>query len=172
MEVEPSSDASTSTFDAFFRANYANMTSYARARLRDDSSAEELVQEAFVRLVTLWDKVLSATHPRAYAYAVLRNNISDHFRRSRRSPTRSLDATEEGPSGDGGIGDAELSVVILDLLDQLPSRQREVVYLRFVGDLTNREIAELLGLSERTVAVHLHRSLKALRVMLSADEAR
>ncbi|MFF8170359.1 RNA polymerase sigma factor [Streptomyces chartreusis] len=161
--AEQSRDSSAVAFDAFYVENHMIMLRYAQSVLRADGGlAEELVHDAFITMLRQWDKVMSTVNPRAYAFAILRNQIRDHHRRSH--PTSTLDAVPSGePSGDGGIGEAEASVVLRDLLNRLPERQREVLLLRYVVDLTNREIAELLGLSERTVSVHIHRARTALR---------
>jgi RNA polymerase sigma factor (sigma-70 family) len=55
------------------------------------------------------------------------------------------------------------------MLNELPPRQREVILLKYFGNLRNREIGQILELDERTVASHLSRGLGALRRRLPDD---
>jgi RNA polymerase sigma factor (sigma-70 family) len=65
----------------------------------------------------------------------------------------------EEPSGD--------RLALLQLLDRLPRRQRDVLVLRYLTDLTEVQVAECLSLSLGTVKTHAHRGLSGLRVLLT-----
>lgn len=63
---------------------------------------------------------------------------------------------------DDALGDRETFLILYQLIANLSPRQAEVIRLKFLGGFRNQEIAEILGLEERTVAAYFSRGLKAL----------
>ena len=63
-----------------------------------------------------------------------------------------------------------LRQLVLDEIDRMPAQRREVFRLSFLHDMSNAEIAELLGMPRRTVEGHLYLALKFLRGRISAEE--
>jgi RNA polymerase sigma factor (sigma-70 family) len=137
-----------------------------RVRCRDD--AEDLTQRTFERALRAWSRFDPERAPvGAWLLAIARNLLVDHYRADTSPRQRPLDEVEEERLGsevaapDLGI-DAELA----EALATLSPRDREVVALRFGGDLTGPEIAELTGLSLANVQQILSRSLRRLRATL------
>jgi RNA polymerase sigma factor (sigma-70 family) len=127
----------------------------------DRGWAEEVTAEAFARAYERWDKV--RVHPNRHAWVAhtARNMYRSWWRRVARRetadvPDRSVPAPREPL-------DPQLRRAIL----ALPRRQREIVVLRYLCDLTPSEVAEVLDISAKTVSVHLHRAKRALRAALS-----
>ncbi|GAA2400189.1 RNA polymerase [Catellatospora methionotrophica] len=121
----------------------------------DRAGAEDAVAEAYARAYARWETVRVHPNPTAWVLRVAFNVRRSVWRRLRRKvlgdpPDRVTAATEPG----GGLR-RELAT--------LPRRQREVVALRLLADLSVAETAELLGVSEGTVTTHLHRALAGLR---------
>ena len=135
----------------------------------DLPEAEDLVQEALERVARLWPRVRSMRHPRAYARTVLVHLVIDGTtRRARRRAE--LGAAREDETGDRqdlASGDrtdqVDDHVGLTRALARLPLRQRAVLVLRFWDDLTEAEVARVLGMPVGTVKSATSRALAALR---------
>jgi RNA polymerase sigma-70 factor (ECF subfamily) len=95
------------------------------------------------------------------------NTVVDHYRREGRMKRVDLEEVLPRLEGDddptGGVVKKEESRMLADALRHLPDRYRTVIELKFVDDLQNQVIADMLGCSRGNLAVRLHRALKALR---------
>jgi RNA polymerase sigma-70 factor (ECF subfamily) len=108
-----------------------------------------------------------------WLYRVASNAVVDHVRRDRRyGSMESLDGQEE-PAG--LALDALAAALDRDQLQralrQLPVNHREVLVLRFYDDLDGPEMCAILGCSRETLAVRLHRALRALRLAVAKESA-
>jgi RNA polymerase sigma-70 factor (ECF subfamily) len=129
----------------------------------DRDTAADAVQEAFVRLVRNWSRLAAYEDPAAWVRRVALNLIRDH-RRSIWRQARLLLRIEQQPSvpEEARSSNPEL----WNQVGSLPPKQRTAVALYYVGDLTAREVAHAMHVSEGTVDQHLHRALKTLRETL------
>jgi RNA polymerase sigma-70 factor (ECF subfamily) len=139
---------------------------YLVARLESRDAADDVLQEVFVRLVRQRAKLDRVENLLAYVFAVARNeSIRFAERRGRearqRQPLAAEDLFLEAQSDNPDVrDDAEQAV---EALRQLPPDGREVVNLKIYGGLTFREIAELLGLPQGTVATRYRTALAQLK---------
>ena len=126
------------------------------------AAAEDAVAEAFTRACARWRTVREHPNPTAW---VLRTALNAH-----RSWWRRTAREVPGEPPDRASYDAEssgtLSAELRALVGRLPRRQREVLALRVLADLSADETAQALGIAPATVHVHLHRALATLRVVL------
>jgi RNA polymerase sigma-70 factor, ECF subfamily len=130
-------------------------------------AATDAVQEAFIRLVRRWDRVSTYEDPAGWVRRVALNLIRDHQRSVWRQARLLLRIQQQYPAPEGTlVTDQEL----WEQLRTLPLRQRTAVALHWVGDLTAREVAGVMHVSEGTVDRHLHRALRTLKGAL--EEAR
>lgn len=126
----------------------------------DRGTAEDLVQGALERTYRHWSRV-SAGHPEAYVRRALVNAAASRFRRFR--------VREEplGPDSDVGSDHHTEQLLLRDELARalltLPVRQRAVLVLRYLDDMSESEIAATLGCSPGTVKTHASRGLARLR---------
>ena len=135
-------------------------------RVRDRDLAEDLTQTTFERALRACSRFdRSRASEATWLMAIAQNVLIDHLRRDRSAKLGPLDETVlptvAGPE-ERSSGSAELLAAVA----QLPERDREVVALRFGGDLTAAQIAEMLGLSLANVQQILSRSLRKLRSIL------
>jgi RNA polymerase sigma-70 factor (ECF subfamily) len=122
--------------------------------------AEELVQEAFLRLHKAWRDV---ENPRGWLYRTVRNLALNHLRDSR--PEAELDEErarqEESPPRDL-LGRSEAVGVVRMLLAEMPEEDRNLISLKFQEGLKYQEISSRTGLSVGNVGFRLHHVLKGL----------
>jgi RNA polymerase sigma-70 factor (ECF subfamily) len=141
-------------------------------RVRTTHQAEDLTQEVFERALRAWSRFdPDRASVRTWLLAIARNVLIDHYRTDRTGGERSLgDEPGEVPAERLGSTEArpvlgpspELEAALAGLTD----RVREVLALRFGGDLSGAEIAELTGLSLANVQQILSRALRRLRAEL------
>jgi RNA polymerase sigma-70 factor (sigma-E family) len=130
----------------------------------DRGHAEDLLQTTLLRVAWRWSA--ASAQPDAYARRVLVNLSRDRWRNlSRRIRERHQPDPPHLPYADAADRIAERES-LTDALWQLPMRQREVVVLRFFGDLTVADTAKALGCSEGTVKSYTNRALTRLRQLL------
>jgi RNA polymerase sigma-70 factor, ECF subfamily len=147
-------------------------------RVRSREEAEDLTQLTFERALRSWERFdPDRASPRTWLLAIARNLLIDHYRSDRSSRQDSLDEAEGSESALGQAADPAESVLGISpeletALATLADRQREILALRFGGDLTGPEIAELTGLSVGNVQQILSRSLRQLRANLDVESAR
>jgi RNA polymerase sigma-70 factor (sigma-E family) len=141
---------------------YRPLLVIARAVLADTGDAEEVVQEAFARTLARWDDVREVHDPLPYLRSAVLNLCRGRFRRK---PTP-LALARPAPSAEAEAGRSARRDAVLAALATLPRRQREVVALRYFGELSTQETADALGIAPGTVTAHLHRAISALESTL------
>jgi RNA polymerase sigma-70 factor (ECF subfamily) len=150
-----------SEFEAFYRQHKDPCFRALLASVRDPSLADELLAEAFTRALARWRDVRAHPAPAAWVVRTAINLSRDDFRRRRRAArlpaSRSNDLEPDPP----------FDPVLHRAVAALPQRQREVVALRVLADLSTDDTAAALGITPGTVTTHLARGLAALRDQLS-----
>jgi RNA polymerase sigma factor (sigma-70 family) len=144
----------TSSFNESFDACLLVAYQAAYRVLGNRTEAEDVAQEAMTRAYVRWRTVREYAEP--FVVRVATNLALDHVRKQR--PPRLAHATAETPR-DGVDERLDLAAAIASL----PRRQREVVALRYIADLSEEDVMRLLGCSAGTVKQHAHRGLAALR---------
>ena len=139
-------------------------------RLRDRSDAEDLTQQTFERALRSWSRYdPSRASVSTWLLVIARNLLVDHHRADRTShqqPLDELDGAHDALVDRGGGPDLGLEPELAGALASLGAREREIVALRFGGELSGPEIAELTGLSLANVQQILSRSLRRMRASL------
>jgi RNA polymerase sigma factor (sigma-70 family) len=152
-------------YEALFRECAADVHAYAISLLGERAAAEDVTALAFERLYRSRARLdISRGTPRAWLFSIARNAALDELRSRRRRPELELD---EGLAGEPSPGDPLERVArratVREALAALPIRERELVLLKFHGQLTNGELARALGISESNAGTRLHRALTRLR---------
>jgi RNA polymerase sigma factor (sigma-70 family) len=148
---------------AYYEAHRSQLVGFAVLLVGDLASAEDVVHEAVAAAL---DRPEPPDDPGAYLRAAMANRARSRWRHravmQRVEPLlpRGIDLFDDPPD-----------IALWDLVRRLPDRARVVVTLRFVGRLTNVEIAELLDLPLGTVGSTLTRTLRRLRRQLSDIDA-
>ncbi len=163
--------AADAAITQLYTAHFRGLTRLAWLLVRDQGLAEDIVQEAFVDTHRRWDSIREPERATAY----LRRSVVNGCRSAARHQgvvDRHL-ASEIGSADlpgrltaksaeDIAIGqDARREMIAA--IERLPPRQREVVVLRYYADLSERQIADALGISPGAVKGYAHRAVNALR---------
>lgn len=138
----------------------------AHARTLGKADVDDLIQEAYARL---WCAKLDAVRqPRAYFYSTVRNLIAERARRARIVPMERMGevaalrilSAEPGP--ERHVGARQELERLLQAVAELPAQCRRAFELRKFQDLSQREIASVMGIAEKTVEKHLAKALLQL----------
>jgi len=162
-------------FDDLYMQYYARVLAYLRFRVGSSEVAEDLVSQVFERALTHLADLQSPGAVGAWLFRIARNCASDYFRRQR--PAASLDTLVDSShprecSPEETLVAQEERMNLLSQLNRLSEREREVIGLKFVACLQNREIARVLNMPEGTVGSLLHRTLARLRDALHEEGGR
>jgi RNA polymerase sigma factor (sigma-70 family) len=152
------------SFDALYRSCADDLFAYVASLLRDRSAAEDVTALAFERAYrrrALFD--LHRGTARAWLFAIARNAALDELRRRRRTRSLIVDLADDRVEDGDDDELAERRVLVRDGLASLDPRDREVILLKFVGRLSNGELARVLGCSETAAGTRLHRAVSRLR---------
>jgi RNA polymerase sigma factor (sigma-70 family) len=122
-------------------------------------AADDCFQETFIAALRAYPRLRVDSNLRAWLFSIARNKAIDHHRARRRAPLpvehlpeRAAPADAEPPNGD-----------LWAAVAALPEKQRAAVVLRFVSDLSHREIGRVLDCSDAAARRNVHEGLKRLR---------
>jgi RNA polymerase sigma-70 factor (sigma-E family) len=158
---------SAEDFTTYVEASWARMFRTAYALTGDVGNAEDLLQRTLVKAFVHWKKVAQAEAPDAYVRRMMVNEAASTWRGSLRRREILTDDPPESPRGSPFDSVLATSDELWHRVQQLPPRQRAVVVLRFYEDLSEREIAEVLGVAPGTVKSLSNAAIKKLRDHLS-----
>jgi len=157
-------DGVPADFEAFFREQHPGVFACFRLLSRDPADAEEIAQEAFLRVWQRWDRVAAMERPDGYLYRTAMNVWRSRTRRAAvalRRLGRRVHAAD-GPT-EGGVPAVEDRDAVVRALAGLPRRQRAAFVLTEGLDLTSEEAGEAMGVAASTVRVLVARAREALR---------
>jgi len=136
-------------------------------RVRSRADAEDLTQLTFERAIRAWDRFdPDRASARTWLMSIAHNLLIDHYRRDRTGKLEPLDAHHSAAETAAAEDEVGLAPEIASALELLTERERQLIALRFGGELTGSEIAELTGLSLANVQQLLSRSLRKMRAEL------
>jgi RNA polymerase sigma factor (sigma-70 family) len=167
-------------FGALVERHQGGVFNVAYRLLGDYDEAADAAQQGFVQLYLSLPQLDLSRPLRPWLYRIVRNRCIDAIRRRRTVSLNALwgpEAKDEGATPDEGLPDADplpdelaeradLQHLLGEAIHRLPPRYREVVALRYAGDLSFAEVAEALGIPENTARIHFHRAKALLRAAL------
>ena len=171
-------DGDQAAFEEIVTRHRRTVYSVARRMLRSHEDADEAAQQAFVRAWRSRESFRGDAALRTWLTRIVLN-VARTMRGSRWS--RQVDADEEGrlealpdlaEGAEATVRRGQLRRRVRRAVSTLPPRQREVLLLKVFSEMTYREVAEVLGLSEGAVKAHLHQAVGNLRRHLQGKEKR
>jgi RNA polymerase sigma-70 factor (ECF subfamily) len=164
-------------FAQVFEAMHDSLFRYVRSITKDEAAARDVTQDVFVKLWEARSSLDPNQSLEAYLYRIARNRAYNHQRNKRTRSDKEDDVREDStaqpaqPVTPDEAVDAEmLDDRLEEWIDELPDRQREALSLSRFEGLSHDEVAEVMGISPRTVNNHIVRALKTLREHVHAYE--
>jgi RNA polymerase sigma factor (sigma-70 family) len=153
-------------FEDFYREEYPGLLRAVYLMVGRPGEAEDLTQEAMVRVYERWEKVRAMESPVGYVYSTALNL---HRKALRRLASRAMKVV----SGQGSPADpaavAETHDEVMRVLGSLPARQREALVLVELVGWDAQGAGRILGIKAESVRVHLHRARAAVRQRLGTS---
>ena len=147
-----------------YRDHAQSLVGLARVFVDHREAAEDIVQEAFIRLARSLDRIRDPERAGAYLRSIVLNLARDHNRRGLLSLRHRPTANDLDPASvDETITSNDQHRRAIEAVRVLPRRQRDCVALRDLMELSVAEVAATLDLSENSVKTHLKRGLARLR---------
>ncbi len=156
---------------SLYNEYYAKIYKYTLYRVGDHSTAEDLVSEVFEKVLRKYytynpNKAKLST----WIFTIVNNTIINHHKKNQYySQAVNLEMMDSKYRLDDTLIEQELKEHLLNSIMALDDRQRNVIALKFGANLTNREIAQIMDLTESNVGTILYRSLKRLKDILKQE---
>lgn len=154
------SDTDIRGYEDFVRRHSVSLVRTLTLILLDRAAAEDVAQEAFLKLYLNWDAVRTHPAPDSWLYRVAVNRATDYRRRLARWMRTAARLRETPNAAQSEVW--EPSPEFLSAMHSLPQGQRTAAVLRYLLDMPVEEVAATMGISEGAVSSHLHRARKAL----------
>jgi RNA polymerase sigma-70 factor (family 1) len=150
-------------FEALYRAYWERLYAFAFRYLRTKEDAEDITQEVFFRIWRGRSHWVPAGAVRNYLYLAVRNAARDRLERAGVARRWRVGQWETVSEVQSSLEEADLLAAVERALTELPSKRAGVCKLRLIDQLSYAQIAERLGISEKTVETQLARGLRFLR---------
>lgn len=163
-------------FERIFRAYFDRLQAYVERYVREPEVAEEVVANVFVRLWEQRAELHVRESLKSYLYAAVRNqslmwleheNVVRRTRQTGEQEQRSPGMGQQPAAADEQVQASELAAALEAAIDRMPPRVRDAYVLSRQHGLTYAQVAEEMGISAKTVEIHLGRALKMLREELA-----
>lgn len=148
-----------------FKLYYPVLLKFASGMLKDEASAKDVVQDAFVKLWMHRTTLNPDTNIKAWLYSVVKNEILDIFRSSRVRNRAEMDQNSAVVSDQAvdRLSFLETRSLLSQAIKSMPPQRRQVFEMSHLEDMSNSDIAEKMGLSVRTVEKHLELARKYMK---------
>ena len=149
---------------------YQRVRKYILASVKDESVADDLIQETFIRTQENLGSLRDPSKISSWIFRIAYHLCQDHFRFLKKSSSQEeihdgLVTLQESPV-QKELEQGEMSRCVQDKLSLLPETQRSVIIFADIMDFSHQEIADILGLTVENVKVRLHRARKKLKGIL------
>jgi RNA polymerase sigma-70 factor (ECF subfamily) len=168
-EHEATSNLPASEFAELYNEYFPKVFAYVYGRVQDKEVSLDIVADVFEKAFIKKKSLRSPDSFGSWLFTIARNEVSSHWRKEKPAVKAAQDAAWERelhhqPRGpEESILHRERLDALSGLVRQLPRREQEIIALKFDAELTNREIAHVLGTSEVNVRVTIFRALRKLR---------
>ena len=163
-------------FKSIFEEMHPSMTLYAR-RILGDEGVEDVVQDSFVELWNRREQIKNEQHLRHFLYKTVytrclalvnHRKVVERYAKNKVG-AHSQSVTLQEPTHEDveqKLETIELGNTLTNAINELPTMCRKVFLMSYVDNIADKDIADLLNISPRTVEAHIHKALKRLRVRL------
>lgn len=142
-------DGSPVDFDAFFELHHARLFAALCLTTGNRQEAEEIAQDAFLRVLERWERVSRLDGPEAYLFTTAMNMVRKRYRRAKIAARLAIPHADPAPEDAFGIIDDR--DVLVRALRNLTPQQRAAIVLTTILDIPSPEAAKVLGIKDSTV---------------------
>ena len=173
-EVQTRVKMDVGLLESIYREYFKNVYNYIGFRINNHFDAEELTSLVFEKAIAKWGRYNPDFPIEAWLIGIAKNTVTDYLRARGRGHFVSLDSIIDFVSP--GKQPDEIAVVneknrtLMAAMASLKGQERQILSMKFATDLTHREIAKMLGLSESNVGVIVHRAIKKLRKLMGEED--
>ena len=169
VTIEKIRSGDASAFKILFDKYSTPLLDFALTLVQDTQTAENIVQNVFIRIWKNRDNLNSSHNMKAYLYKAVRNQGFQHIRDRKLSVDLEIADTEESilPTPEEELQEKELKIAVNSAVNELPDGCRIVFTLNRYDGFSYKEIAEILDISVNTVKTQMTRAFKYLRSRLS-----
>lgn len=162
-------------FSYIFEAYYKRVYNFIYYQVSCHYAAEDLTSQVFLKAMVNIEKYSKDKSPfEVWIFAIAKNIVNDYFRSIRKYNILSIDGVKELISKmktpEEIVEISETNDELLKALRRLNTREKSIVSLKFGAELKNKEIAEILDLTENNVGIILYRTMKKLKKELEKEE--
>jgi len=165
-EAKKNSESFGKLYDYYFPKVYV----FVAAKINNQDAAEDLTSDIFMKVLENLPRFEWRGLPfGAWVFKIARNVLNDFYNKNGKNQTSDLEKAydvsenEEKTSPHLKAAHSELTEKIKTIMKKLPEREASVIQLKFFSGLNNREIMEVMGLSESNVAIILYRTLRKIK---------
>lgn len=156
----------------FIREHYESIYSYLYWKTKNKELAEDLTQEVFLKFIQNIGHYKNTGKPRAYLYTIARNLLFNH---SRKKNSLSLEDIENKNSlefiaNHGDYHDKDSKEALLNALELLTGKQKELILLRYFHDLSMSEISHITTLSRFSIRYEINKAMKHLGTLIKKED--
>lgn len=151
---------------------YQRVRKFILHTVRNEWAADDLVQETFLRINNNLGNLKDDNKLQAWVFRIAANICRDHFRRQGKDANLGLEEISENtalprlPTSQKKVEQGQMRSCVFGLVNQLPQSLREVIILSDISEFSQREIAEIMGITVDNVKIRLHRARKKLKALL------
>jgi RNA polymerase sigma-70 factor (ECF subfamily) len=157
MEMKP-------TAEILWKESSAKLGQFIRSRVEDPATAEDILQEVFLKLQGRLDELDDPAKAQGWLFLVARNAVIDHYRTRKKTTALTDSLPAEPPTVNAEM--EELHAAFHRLIDQLPARYREALVLTEFEGLTQEQLAKRLGISVSGAKSRVQRARAQLKELL------
>jgi len=163
-------------FAEIYEAQFKRVYNYISYRINNHMDTEDLVSQVFSKVI---EKHHTFNPKRAalstWIISIARNIVADYFREKQKESLVEFDSMElyltSGEIPEEILVKNEQNLALIEALDTLTARERNLIALKYGAELSNKEIAQVMELSESNVGVIMFRSLQKLRTYFEKEES-
>ena len=166
IDVEALSHGSVKNFDLLYMSYYPKAKTFLMNMLDDADEAEDLAQDAFVKLWTSREQLAQVRNLNSYVYQTVKYTLFAHVNKKKEIMQTGIEGAYDLPSQDdleSVVCSNELEQLIEHVIDSMPPQRKRIFTMSRKEGMTTEEISQKLGISKRTVETHISLALATLR---------
>jgi RNA polymerase sigma-70 factor (ECF subfamily) len=168
--VESAAAGNIESFGEIYSIYLDRIYRYAIYQVRDKATAEDLSEEIFWKAWRGLAKYRWDGHPfSAWLYRIAHNQIVDYFRTNREHQNIEVESLAGDTDPEQEVSRKQMERLLVSAVSSLPEQQRQVIILKFIEELDNREIEQIMGKKQGAIRMLQMRALTTLRQKLSGE---